>query len=62
MLKEGKMENLKQEWNTQELQEDFEVIGFQAPFVVVKRKADGVTGSLEFDHAPRKYYNFREDK
>ena len=56
------MENLKQEWNTQELQEDFEVIGFQAPFVVVKRKADGVTGSLEFDHAPRKYYNFREDK
>lgn len=50
-----------QVWDTQELSRDFEVIGFMAPFVVVKRKADGVKGSLEFQHSPRFYYSFKED-
>ena len=45
-------------WDTQELQRDFDVIGFQAPFVVVKRKKDGAKGSLEFQHMPRYYFNF----
>jgi hypothetical protein len=49
----------RKEWNTTELQEDFEVIGFQAPFVVVIRKKDRVKGSLQFDHQPRKYYDFK---
>ena len=48
------------EWNTQELQEDFTVEAFQAPFVVVVRKADGVKGSLQFDHSPRRYYAWTE--
>lgn len=48
-------------WNTQELSEDFEVIGFMAPLVVVRRKADGVKGSLEFTHMPRFYFNFVQD-
>jgi len=48
-------------WNTQELSQDFEVIGFMAPFVVVKRKSDGVKGSLMFRHSPRIYYNFQQD-
>jgi len=48
-------------WNTKELQENFEVIGFQAPYVVVKRKSDGVLGSLEFTHMPRFYFNFKRD-
>jgi hypothetical protein len=30
--------------------------------VVVKRKSDGVVGSLEFQHHPRFYFNFAEDK
>jgi hypothetical protein len=47
-----------QVWTTQELGTDFEVIGFMAPFVVVRRKADGVKGSLEFQHNPRFYFNF----
>jgi hypothetical protein len=30
-----------QVWTTQELSDDFDVIGFMAPYVVVRRKADG---------------------
>ena len=45
-------------WTTQELSEDFEVIGFMAPLVVVRRKSDGVKGSLEFQHQPRYYFSF----
>lgn len=56
------LQEAKETWNTQELQRDFEVIGFAAPFVVVKRKSDGVKGSLEFTHSPRVYFNFVEDK
>jgi hypothetical protein len=46
-------------WTTSELAEDFEVIGFMAPLVVVRRKCDGVKGSLEFQHNPRLYFNFQ---
>jgi hypothetical protein len=49
-------------WDTQELSAEFEVTGFMAPLVVVKRKSDGVMGSLEFTHSPRFYFNFVEDK
>jgi hypothetical protein len=49
-------------WNTQELAEEFDVLGFMAPFVVVARKADGKKGSLEFQHSPRFYFNFAEDR
>lgn len=48
-------------WNTEELGRDFDVIGFMAPLVVVRRKADGVRGSLEFRHAPRHYFNFQPE-
>ena len=51
-----------QRWSTEELQRDFTVVGFAAPFVVVVRKSDGVKGSLEFTHSPRVYFNFAEDK
>lgn len=47
-----------QVWDTKQLGEDFEVIGFMAPMVVVRRKADGMKGSLEFQHCPRLYFNF----
>ena len=47
-------------WTTNELAEEFEVIGFMAPLVVVRRKADGVKGSLEFQHNPRFYFNFQQ--
>lgn len=47
-----------QTWDTTQLQADFSVIGFSAPFVVVTRKADGQKGTLEFTHSPRVYFNF----
>ena len=49
-------------WNTQELQEEFTVHSFMAPFVSVTRKVDGVQGTLEFRHSPRFYYSFTPSK
>jgi hypothetical protein len=49
-------------YSTDELREIFEVIGFAAPFAVVRRKEAGAVGSVEFQHAPRYYFNFRLDK
>ena len=51
---------MRTEWDTDQLQEDFEVLGFMWGFCAVKRKADGVKGTLEFDHVPRIYRNFQE--
>lgn len=47
-----------QVWTTDELANEFEAIGFLAPFLVVRRRSDGVKGSLEFQHDPRFYFNF----
>ena len=51
-----------QVWTTDELSHTFEVIGFMAPLVVVRRKSDGMKGSLEFQHNPRYYFNFEPYK
>jgi hypothetical protein len=45
-------------WDTSQLQDDFEVLGFMAPFVVVKRRSDGIKGSLMFQNSPRFYHSF----
>ena len=50
-----------QVWSTQELQQDFQVLGFMAPYVVVSRRSDGVKGSLQFQGSPRFYFNFVAD-
>jgi hypothetical protein len=50
-----------QVWDTAELAQDFVVEGFMAPFVVVRRKADGVVGSLMFQHHPRYYFDWVQD-
>ena len=49
-----------QVWNTKELQQDFEVLSFLAPYVTVRRKSDNQMGSLVFQHNPRFYYNFKQ--
>lgn len=49
-------------WDTKELQEDFRVIGFFAPFAAVERKSDGVNGAVMFQHFPRYYFDFTEEK
>jgi len=48
-------------WNTEDLQRDFEVVSFMAPFVIVKRRSDGVKGSLKFTHSPRAYFGWEAD-
>jgi ATP-dependent Zn protease len=48
-----------QVWTTVEMSQDFEVLGFAAPLVVVRRKSDRKMGSLEFQHYPRLYFNFQ---
>jgi hypothetical protein len=48
------------EWNYKELQEDFEVMGFAMGLCAVRRKSDNQLGSVQFDHTPRRYYDFVE--
>ena len=47
-----------QVWDTPELGRDFEVVGFLAPYVGVRRRSDDVVGSLLFQHWPRFYFRF----
>jgi hypothetical protein len=47
-----------QTWTTEQLRAEFDVLGFQAPFVVVIRKSDRVKGSLEFVAHPRMYFGW----
>jgi hypothetical protein len=47
-----------QVWDTQELGRDFDVEGFLAPYVVVRRRSDGQRGSLLFQNHPRFYFAF----
>jgi hypothetical protein len=49
-------------WNGAELARDFDVLGFVAPLVVVRRKPDGKLGSHLFGHHPRYYFAFQEHK
>ena len=49
-------------WGPVELAEEFEVVAFLAPYVVVNLKADGKQGSLEFQNEPRLYFNWEEDR
>lgn len=50
-----------QVWTTAELQQEFEVLGFMAPYVVVRRRSDRIKGSLKFQHSPRLYFGFQPE-
>ena len=50
-----------QVWSGDELRRDFEVIGFCAPCVSVRRRSDGVKGSMFFQNNPRLYWGFEPD-
>jgi hypothetical protein len=54
----ARVEAGEQVWDTDQLRADFEVTGFAAPFVVVRRKIDGAVGSLMFTHNPRYYFGW----
>ena len=42
-----------QVWTTFEMQEEFDALGFMAPFIIVGRKDTGEKCSLLFTHSPR---------
>lgn len=46
-------------WDTEGLKSEFEVLGFAAPYVVVRRRSDGEKGSLMFVHSPRVYFDYQ---
>jgi hypothetical protein len=48
-------------WDTEQLKAEFVVLGFLAPFVTARRKADGKEGSLMFQASPRYYFGWVED-
>jgi hypothetical protein len=50
-----------QVWDTQQLQADFDVLGFSAPLIVVRERSTGRMGSLFFQHSPRFYWGFQPD-
>jgi hypothetical protein len=61
----GDRERLEQQhgrvWDTQQLQEDFDVLQFAAPLIVVRQKFTGRIGSMFFQHQPRFYWGFKPD-
>ena len=48
-----------QVWDTDELTEQFEVLGFRAPYVVVRNLDTREEGNLKFQHDPRYYFSWR---
>ena len=58
MVNSGEIPPEGQTWTTEQLREEFEVEGFMAHFVVVRRKSDGARGTLMFGHHPRVYFDF----
>jgi hypothetical protein len=44
-----------------ELRQEFEILGFMSPLVVVRRMSDNKKGSFEFTDRPRLYFNWQED-
>ena len=51
-----------QVWDTDELTKEFSVESFFSPFIMVRRLSDGITGTMMFQHSPRFYFGFKEDK
>ena len=60
MTREALEAKYEKVWNTQELQRDFDVLAFAYCYCIVRRKSDNVKGSLDFQHDPRFYFDFKE--
>jgi hypothetical protein len=54
-------ERYGQVWSTDELREQYEVLSFAAPFVIVRERKTGKMGTLEFQHDPRFYFNWQPE-
>ncbi len=48
-------------WTTKEVQEDFTIHAFSAPYVSATHKESGKRGVLVFQDRPRFYFDWREE-
>ena len=48
-------------WDTSELQQRFTVLGFMAPYCVVRDNETGQKGSVKFQANPRFYFSFQPE-
>ena len=48
--------------DTRQLARDFILLGIQPARLFVRRKNDGMTGWLAYQHAPRFYFHFQPDE
>lgn len=49
-------------YDQDQLRERFEILGFRAPFVVVRERGSGRQGSMIFQNHPRFYFSFQTDR
>ena len=59
MTREELEKQFGQVWSTDELQKDFIVESFLAPYAFVQRISDGAKGWVGFTHSPRFYFSFK---
>ena len=45
-------------WSTDQMTEEFQALGFLAPYIHVMRRSDKVEGTMMFQHNPRFYFSF----
>lgn len=45
--------------DSSELLDKYEILGFMAPYVIVRREYDKAEGTFEFQHDPRFYFNWK---
>ena len=49
-------------YDTKEVSAEFEIEGFMAPYIVCTSRRTKEKGTMEFQHDPRFYFNFRPYK
>jgi hypothetical protein len=49
-------------WDEFQLEQDFTLLGFRRPFAMVRRKHDGICGTVLYQDSPRFYYGFEKDR
>lgn len=49
-------------WDTDELEKRFSIQGFLAPFCVATERETGKKGVLTFQHSPRFYFDWRDER
>ena len=51
----------KNVYSTKEVEEEFEIISFLAPYCTARRRSDNKQGVLEFCDNPRFYFDFKQE-